>query len=192
MLRTPFKSTFARAAIFALVLAIAIPFVSGGLTPTAFAQTADAPCELDAKNKKVTCSYDENGTDPVADFSAMDPEGQGVEWALEGADAKHFTIDGGVLSFKKSPSFEPVANAKYDDLTVRATEVLDEDEDGPAQSSYLMVTVTIKNVDEPGKVTFNYLQPQVGVPWVAELSDPDNQTSATYEWSVPKVAEACA
>ena len=41
MLRRPFKSTFARVAIFALVLALAIPFVSGGLTPTASAQQAD-------------------------------------------------------------------------------------------------------------------------------------------------------
>ena len=87
MLRRPFKSTFARVAIFALALALAIPFVSGGLTPTASAQQADAPsCEADTSGENITCSYDENGTDPVADFTAMDPEGQGVDWDLDGAE----------------------------------------------------------------------------------------------------------
>ena len=29
--------------------------------------------------------YDENDTDAVADFSAMDPEGEGIEWDVERA-----------------------------------------------------------------------------------------------------------
>ena len=42
----------------------------------------------------------------MADFAAMDPEGQGVDWGLYGADASALDITGGVLTFKKSPNHE--------------------------------------------------------------------------------------
>ena len=57
--------------------------------------------------------YAENGTDPVATFTAVDPEDMGaVTWSLKSDaerltddDADFLTIDksSGVLSFKKSP-----------------------------------------------------------------------------------------
>ena len=50
--------------------------------------------------------YEENGTGPVATYTAPDPEGGSVGWSLEGVDAGDFTIDGGVLRFKSSPDFE--------------------------------------------------------------------------------------
>ena len=52
--------------------------------------------------------YDENGTDPVATFVATDEDGDAIVWSLneDDADAKLFTIDGGVLAFKDSPNFE--------------------------------------------------------------------------------------
>ena len=77
MLNRPFKSAFARAAIFALVLALAIPFVSGGLTS---AQEVDEPpCTRWWTRLPVTveCKYDgERRRTTVADFSALDPEGR--------------------------------------------------------------------------------------------------------------------
>ena len=52
-------------------------------------------------------------TDAVADFSATDPELEGIEWAVEGLDAEFFDITGGVLTFKKSPNYEmPSDNAR--------------------------------------------------------------------------------
>ena len=52
--------------------------------------------------------YDENGTGPVATFTATDPEGASVDWSLKGTDAASFSIGvaNGVLTFKKSPNFE--------------------------------------------------------------------------------------
>ena len=35
---------------------------------------------------RATCDYDENGTDAVADFSSMDPEGAGINWSTGGTD----------------------------------------------------------------------------------------------------------
>ena len=63
------------------------------LQRSAFAQ--DGPIE-----------YPERGTDPVATYTASDPEGASVRWSLGGVDAGDFTIENGVLSFAKTPDYE--------------------------------------------------------------------------------------
>ena len=40
-------------------------------------------------------SYAENGTGPVARFSATDQDGDPIEWSLDGADSGAFTVTGG-------------------------------------------------------------------------------------------------
>ena len=192
MLKSPFKSVIARAATFALVLSLAIAFATVGLAPSASAQQADGPsCEADTDGETVTCTYDEGLTVPVASFSAPDPEGNDVEWDLNGPDASKFTIDGGVLEFKSSPNFEDPNNAdKSFTVIVRATEVLDADDAGPAKYSHFTVTVNIQDVDDPGSVTFDYKQPQADVMWKATFKDEDSgaESGASSEWSVPKVS----
>ena len=205
MLKSPFKSVIARAATFALVLSLGIAFVTVGLAPSASAQEAEAdPCTMEEGTMNVACSYDENSTDVVADFSAMDPEGEGIEWAVEGLDAAVFEIDGGVLTFKDPPDFElpkdmnrdAVTENLNDDppvigvtaevpndndylVTVRATELLMEGQDPPALSSVLYVTVEVNDVDEPGSIDLSRLQPQAGVALVATLNDPDRGEDRT-------------
>ena len=193
MLKSPFKSVIARTAIFALVLSLAISFATVGLAPSASAQQAeDGPsCEADTDGETVTCTYDEGLTVPVASFSAPDPEGNDVEFDLNGPDADKFTIDGGVLEFKSSPNFEDPNNAdKSFTVIVRATEVLDADDAGPAKYSHFTVTVNIQDVDDPGSVTFDYKQPQADVMWKASFKDEDSgaESGASFEWSVPKVS----
>ena len=198
MLKSPFKSVIARAATFALVLSLGIAFVSVGLTPGASAQMADDdPCKM--TDKTVTCSYDENGTDPVANFSALDPEGEMIVWSLDDLDAADFDITGGVLSFKKSPSFESPtdrpdaevaggANNIYE-VDVIATEVRASGSLELAQSTTLSVTVNVKNVEEPSTLTLNRLQVRavgtdaegqviVGSAVAATLNDPDGAAGA--------------
>ena len=58
-------------------------------------------------------------------------------------------------------------------VTVRATELLAADQDPPALSSVLLVTVTVGDVEEAGKITLNRLQPQADKVLTATLSDPD-------------------
>ena len=54
-----------------------------------------------------TIEYAENGTGPVATYTAVDPEMTAIaSWSLGGTDAALFSIEGGVLSFKKSPDYE--------------------------------------------------------------------------------------
>ena len=218
MLKSPFKSVIARAATFALVLALGIAFVTVGLAPSASAQTADEPpCKVvDKETGAVECTYEENGTDAVADFSALDPEGEGIDWSVEGTDAGKFEIDGGVLSFKDSPNYEMPGDLAHDanddddtddpgeaaggntyEVMVRATEMLAENQDPPALPSMLPVTVIVTDVDEAGSISLSRVQPQAGQPLQATLSDADvgDGTPAAvppsglqWVWSVPKVS----
>ena len=210
MLKSPFKSMIARAATFALVLALGIAFVTVGLAPSASAQMAEAdPCKADTSADPVTvmCDYDENGTDPVANFSAMDPEGENIVWSLVGDDADDFDITGGVLSFNKPPSFEtPMGSGtppdnSYD-VRVVATEVRAPGSLDLAQSNFIMVTVNVKNIEEDPTLSLDRLQVRAsaaaddstgGSTVTASLTDPDGPAgiatviAVTYAWYVPKV-----
>ena len=126
--------------------------------------------------------YPENGTDAVAPFTAVDPEGKTIVWSLAGVDADVFSIADGVLTFKSPPDFETAADTGIDnvyDVTVQAS-------DGGATLAMELVTVMVTNVDEPGTVMLSTLQPQVGTSVTATLSDPDTgmfgADSVEWEW----------
>ena len=129
-------------------------------------------------------TYAENGTDPVATFTAVDADGDAIVWSLaEKDDYKLFTITGGVLAFKKSPDYEmpnsvvtggtPAERNVYK-VTIQAT--------GGTHD----VVVNVTNVDEAGKVTFSgegRFQPQVGRGLSASLNDPEGNTDAAWQWA---------
>ena len=150
-------------ALTALVLVIAAPAgIAGG---RAYAQAPDSSLE-----------YPENGTAPVAVFSADDQDGDAVEWSLGGPDADLFTIDGGVLAFREPPDYEggraggAVGNVYR--VTIEAS--------GGAHD----VAVTVTDVDEPGEVGFSRPQPQVGRPLSVSLSDEDEGvTDQGWRWA---------
>ena len=126
--------------------------------------------------------YAENGTDPVATYTAVDPEGSAiVSWTLSGDDAGGFAISSvGVLTFAKTPNFEKPADDGADNLykvIVHAT-------DGTRNRGMTKeVTIEVTNVDEAGKVTLSALQPQSATELTASHSDPDGGVSdLTWEW----------
>ena len=157
----------ALAALLALVLA----------APVAFAQDSSIP-------------YPENGTDPVATFTASDQDDDPIEWDLSGPDAKLFTIDGGVLAFEKSPNYEKPNSAVVGgtraeqnvyNVTLEAT--------GGEHD----VAVTVTNVDEDGEVSFNKPQPQAGRGLEATLEDEDGGVSdEEWRWARSEDGEAWA
>ena len=80
---------------------------------------------------------------------------------------------GGLLTFKKAPNFESPADADMDNrymVTVVAT-------DAKKLTAMRDVVITVKNVDEPGTVMLSSVQPKVGRPFTASLTDPDSFTS---------------
>ena len=70
-----------------------------------------AGCEENVAKTGYECEYAENGTGPVATFTATDPEGAAVSWDLDstqaGLTSALFSISkDGVLSFNSSPDYE--------------------------------------------------------------------------------------
>ena len=74
-------------------------------------------------------------------------------------------------------------------VTVRATEMTDAVGGGTAQYAELHVAVEVTNVNEPGKVTLNWLKPEVGTPITATLMDQDGDAmgNPTWRWYRSKV-----
>ncbi|HEX8216588.1 MAG TPA: hypothetical protein VF577_03895 [Allosphingosinicella sp.] len=90
--------------------------------------------------------YIENGTAPVLDFSAADPDGDAIAYSLSGADAARFTIDAdGVLRFAASPNYEARLDAGANniyDVTVTAS-------DGSLSASYSLSAEILNQNEAP-------------------------------------------
>ena len=155
---------------FLAVLAFGLLFLLPG--GPAWAQDAD------------TIEYAENGTDPVATYTAVDPEGVAIAWSLGGTDAAGFTIAGGVLAFVKSPNFEKPGDDGMDNIY----DVMVEATDGTGHVGRETVKVEVTNVDEDGTVKLSALQPAPDVMFTATLTDIDSPStdltsSAEWQWS---------
>ena len=153
---------------------------------------------------------DAPNTGAVATYVGTDPEGNMISWDLRGADAALFTIAGGVLEFMAAPDFEdpkdrsgdntatPDATGTPDELSdnvynvvIRAIASRASGDTGPAETVDTTVTVTVMDVDEDGKVVISLLQPEVGIPIMASLTDSDGGvTSVTWQWAVSEVAKS--
>ena len=133
---------------------------------------------------------DENQT-VAGTLAAADPDnGDGVAYAITGAaDASKFDIGEttGVLTFKTPPNYERAADVASTDplneagnneyiVTVTATGGTDD----RAMTTEQTITVTVRNLEEAGKVSFS----QVGAAIRAKLSDPDGGvSSAAWQWA---------
>ncbi len=163
--------------------------------------------------------YAENDTDAVRDFDSKDPEGSGIEWNVRGVDAADFAISSaGVLTFMESPDFEnptdrglnlnPAeddtgADSEFDgsgefapgdnnyQITVSATEMrAGANAPLPAKRTDIDLTVIVGNEDDTGKLTLQWLQPEVDTEIDATLTDLDGPTSAhTWTWYTSKAAD---
>ena len=165
--------------------------------------------------------YAENGTDAVRDFDSTDPEDSVIEWNVRGVDAADFEISStGVLTFIESPDFENPTDRGFnsnaanegasptftDDedfapidnnyqITVSATEMrAGANAPLPAKRTDIDLTVIVDNADDPGELTLQWLQPEVGTLITATLTDPDdpdgdNTTITDWRWYTSKAAD---
>ena len=168
--------------------------------------------------------YAENGMGEVRDFYSKDPEGFGIEWNVRGVDAADFDIDRstGVLTFRDSPDYEnptdrglnlgadtdgtePDFTSDGDfkpgdnnyQITVSATEMrAGANAPLPAKRTDIALTVIILNADDTGDLTLQWLQPEVGTPITATLTDPDTETDPVgsimdpvWMWYTSKAAD---
>ena len=90
--------------------------------------------------------YPENGADPVATYTADDPENAQITWSLSvGDDSRHFSIsNAGVLTFDSPPDYEAPASDVPDNVYLVEMRASDGTNTGT-----LPVAVTVTNVNEP-------------------------------------------
>ena len=133
--------------------------------------------------------HPENGTALTADpaeYTATDADGVDVaaelDWSLSGADASKFDItDSGAtrtLSFKADPNYESPGDSGGNNVYEVTVVVTDSKGNTDEQD----VTVKVTNVGEDGTITLSTLQPRVGFPVTATLSDPDNVDADSVSW----------
>ena len=105
-----------------------------------------------------------------------------LTWSLSGADASKFSIpETGAtrtLSFKANPDFESPGDSGGDNVYEVTLVVTDSKGNSDEQD----VTVKVTNIEETGVVTLSTLQPRVGFPVTATLTDPDNITADSVSW----------
>ena len=211
----PLLSTNRRFAFPTLALLAALAATLLLLLPGGLVQGHDDPVPTD-HDVADHIHYAENGMGPVREFESTDPEGSDIKWNVRGVDAADFEISStGVLTFMESPDYEnPTDRARAaidlnDDtdetdpgeaaiagenneyqITVSATEVWDEDNASlPAKRTDMALTVIVENANDPGTVTLQWLQPEVGTPIMATLTDSDGGiTNTGWTWYRSKVA----
>ena len=132
----------------------------------------------------VAVDYEENRRDMVASYTAVDPEGDRIEWTRVGDDADALAIDSrGVLTFGSPPDYEAPTDSGGDntyEVTVKAS-------DGTyTPTPNRAVTVRVTNLDEDGTVTLTTAtsRPQVNTAVEAALEDPDEVIGTiAWEWA---------
>ena len=125
--------------------------------------------------------YAENGTTPVASYTAFDEGEHVIRWSVSGDDDDLFTIDDGVLAFRKPPNYEdPQSAATSTLLSSRNVYKVTVEAAGGTRS----VSVTVTDVDEAGTASIDRPQPQVDRLLPASLSDEDDEvTDERWQWS---------
>ena len=129
-------------------------------------------------------SYAEGGMDTVATYTltggTMDAT---ATWNVEGADADHFTITGGMLKFVSAPDYEMPADADGDNeymVTVKA--------EAGGEMAMQAVAVMVTNVDELGMLTADMDSPisyaEGGMDTVATYTLTGGTMDATATWNV--------
>ena len=172
------SGTIARTLLLAGILLAVTVLASQSFFP-AFAQ------QMMETDTLVIRNFPENSTAPVATYSAMDPEGEMVDWEVitnddtDSPDGDLFEVsDLGELTFKDAPDYEDSKDADLDNVYEVQVRASDPDD------NYITITVTVyvRNVNETGTVEFSSIQPRQGIGLTATLTDDDNITTATTTW----------
>ena len=97
-----------------------------------------------------------------------------LTYTLRGADAASFTIGVTTGQLRTRSALDYETKNSYT-VTVRAA-------DDEGANGEIIVTITVTNVDEPGKVTLSSANPRVGTALTASLTDSDDVTAGSVTW----------
>ena len=184
-LQTRSALDFETKALYSVTVSVSDKKDSSGNTDDVIDATVVVTITVADVNERPTLTGDfevsvpEHGHLLVTRYTANDPEGGPLTWFLSGSDDDEFELtDDGDLRFRAEPDFERPADSNGDNIYRLGVWVTD-GHNTPSRE----VLVTVTNVDEPGSIALTSVQPQVGTPLTASLSDPDGAvTSVTWTW----------
>ena len=78
----------------------------------------------------------------------------------------------------QAPNYESPGDSGANNVYAVTVKVTDSKSNSDEQE----VTVKVTNVEEPGTIELSTLQPRVGFPVTATLTDPDNITAGSVSW----------
>ena len=126
----------------------------------------------------------------VSTYTATDVDQTGdVTWSVSGTDAGDFEISNeaatrGQLTFKEAPNYEMPADSNKDNVymvTVVATDAGVDDKN--KMTAERAVVITVENLEEAGTVSLSSVQPKIGFPLTASVTDPDGgEMGTTWKW----------
>ena len=183
MSHLPSTTAIARTLLLAGILLAVTVLAARSFFPV-FAQDA-------ADDTLVIRNFSENSMDAVATYSALDPEGEMVDWEVirndpaNSPDEDDFDVsDQGELTFKNAPDFEaPTSSVTIGELEDRNRYRVRVVASDPDDNTYTIdVTVYVRNVEETGTVVYGTIQPRQGIDLTATLTDDDVITAATTTW----------
>ncbi len=137
----------------------------------------------------VNPSYQENGTGPVATYTANDPDGDAITWDIQivgREDGDKFIISGdGSLSFKEPPDYENPTGFRGNTYRVRIRAT---DDGSPSRTDALRVDVQVTPINEVGPVTGD-AGPSIAEDWTGvvgqyQAEDPEGD-AVTWSLSGP-------
>ena len=118
------------------------------------------------------------GAVAVATYTATDPEGMPLMWAVTGPDAGQFAMDAGVVRFREAPDYEHPTDTGGEN-TYAVTVVVGTAPGAPAAT----VSVRVQVGDAVGTVVVTPGAGHVGVPRTAMLDELDTPvTGLTWQW----------
>ena len=137
----------------------------------------------------VNPSYQENGTGPVATYTANDPDDDAITWDIQivgREDGDKFIISGdGSLSFKEPPDYENPTGFRGNTYRVRIRVT---DDGSPSRTDTLRVDVQVTNLNEVGPVTgdaaLSIAEDRTGVIGQYQAEDPEGD-AVTWSLSGP-------
>ena len=127
------------------------------------------------------------GTHVGASVEATDGDNDILSFSLssEGTDHEPFAIDGDAqIMLRSGHTLDYSVRSSYS-VTVGVSDGRDSDGNFDSEvDAYIVVTILVTNVDDPGQVGFGSLQPRIGAPLTATLTDPDGPISNTiWQWA---------
>ena len=171
------KAFIAAVVIFGLIGAVAlVPVLSTSLSPgnPAYLQSNTPP---QFSSGDITLEIEENTpwfSTIGSPITATDSDT--LAYSLENSGKSHFTIDRATGQLKTGSPLNYESRSSY---MVKVTA-----SDPSGASASVDVTINVINLDESGKVSLSWGQPQVGTELTATLSDPDGTISGeTWQWS---------